>query len=227
MLGREIMANVAGAILIAVVWAIWAPLGLFLAILLLLGLVVRPVLYRRWLNSQDPRSRELVKASHGAGILALSGSIVFLAQSQGAAVSSLPLLVTSGLQTRLYGPQGPLDTVILVRSTVKVGIGVALAHFIPFQPAQLLAVLPRVADSPAVLFALLCIAGWFIAWWCLATGAAKILLLLVARIRRRGRKTPPPMNNPRGDARNANRAEARAAMRGQGGMTSKLDEREF
>ena len=66
---------------------------------------------------------------------------------------------------------------------------------------------------------LLWIAGWFVAVWCMSTGAAKTLLLLLTRIRRRPRKTPAPMEDPRGAARDASRAEARHAMRGQGGMT--------
>lgn len=214
--------------------------------LALLPLIIPATVWLRyvtWISRQPPGQRvELTKASHGAGMLALSGSIVFLAHGQGAAVSSMPLLwvplgimviwgalwlVTSGLQARLYGSQGPLDTVLLVRSMVKVGIGVAIAHFIPFQSSQLLAALPRIADLTGIVFALLCLAGWFVAWWCVFTGAAKILLLLLTRIRGRARRTPKPTQNPRGDARNASRAEARNAMRGLGGMTSKLDEREF
>jgi hypothetical protein len=45
--------------------------------------------YARWITIQPPGQRaELTKASHGAGMLALSGLIVLLVQGQGGDVSS-------------------------------------------------------------------------------------------------------------------------------------------
>ena len=96
--------------------------------------------YVTWVSRQPPGQRvELTKASHGAGMLALS---YILAQQLGPSIwnpfIAVPLavmvvwgglwFVTSGLAVRLYGSQGPLDAVILVRSLVKIAVGGAALH---------------------------------------------------------------------------------------------------
>jgi hypothetical protein len=219
---------------------------LVIAVLALLPVIVPFKVWRRyavWLRLQpDGQGKELAKASHGAGFLALSGLLVLLAQSQGGSVSSQPLLwvplavmaawgalwlVTSGLAARRYGSQGPLDTVVLVRSLVKIAVGCTVVHFRPADAGQLLRVALNATDWQLALFALAWLAAWFAAMWCIVTGAAKVLLLLLTKIRRRARQAPQPVTNPRGDARDASRAEARRAMQGQGGVASPLDKQEF
>ena len=199
--------------------------------------------YARWISFQPPGQRaELTKASHGAGMLALSGLIVLLVQAKGGSVSSQPLawvplavmavwgalwLVTSGLAARRYGSQGPTDTVVLVRSLVKVAVGSTFVHFMPADMGRLLTLAADPPDWQVAFFTWGFCAGWFVAMWCIFTGAAKALLLLLTKIRRRSRQAPEPVTNPRGDARDASRAEARRAMQGQGGVASPLDKQEF
>ena len=97
--------------------------------LALLPLIISGKLFRRysfWIRQQQGQQAELIKASHGAGMLAFAGLMATIVHQQGGTVSAEPVLwvplgvmtvwgalwlVTSGLQARLFGPQGPTDTV--------------------------------------------------------------------------------------------------------------------
>src|SRR5271166_1939487 len=150
--------------------------------LALLPLIFSGKLFRRyafWIRGQQAGQRtELTKASHGAGMLAIAYFLVTIVHQEGGSVVAEPVLwlplgvltvwgtlwlVTSSLQARLYGPQGPIDTVILVRSLVKIAIGGAIVYFLPFGVTPLLWSVPRAPEFGILLFLLLLIAGWFIA----------------------------------------------------------------
>ena len=230
MFAQQLKGYLAGAVLIAVVWWMWPPLGMLCAALLLLGLVVRPVLYFRWINSHDLRSRELTKACHGAGILALAAVVV--SEASLAAVSSNPALwiplsvmtawgglwlVTSGLAFKRLGSQGPLDSVLIVRALVKIAIGGAVLRFLPFGVSQLLWGGLHILQAPdwtAAVVLLAYIAGWFVAFWCVVTGSTKLLLMLATQIRRRPKALADPSTHGRG--RFAGAAEGSRVMQGQG-----------
>lgn len=204
------------------------------ALLVLLPLIVTFKIWRRyakWITFQPPGQRaELTKASHGAGMLALSGLIVLLIDNEGGSVSSQPWVwvplaviaawgalwfVTSGLAALRYGSQGPTDTVVLVRSLVKVAVGCTFVHFMPADMGRLLTLAWTASTGQVALFAWGYCAGWLVAMWCIFTGAAKVLLLLLAKIPRR-RKKSPVASSAHGQADFAGAAEASRAMQGKG-----------
>jgi hypothetical protein len=241
----EMLALLIGLPALLLVYMVATQIGIGAAIGVAVGLVVlerfirvviplvRTVLRNRKVSrlQQPPQAMARTKASEGAGILALSGFVVVLAQAEGYAVSSTPLLwapltvaivwgalwlVTSGLQAWRYGSQGPVDTVVLVRALVKIGIGITLAWFLhPYQIAQLLWAFHHAPTVTAAALGLAFIAGWAIAWWCFCTGAVKTLLVLLTMVRRRRRKSPVA-SSAHGQADFAGAAEASRAMQGKG-----------
>ena len=205
----------------------------------------RPVYWLRvylgWLGSHDLRGRELTKACHGAGMILAGGQLVGMMQQMGAGdqaveiatVIAAPLLllglfwlVSSGYFIVRSGSAGALDNEQLMRGVIKCALGVAFFHFEPF-PAGF--ALNRIFLMPETNYAAMAlVAGLvlltFVAIWCVGTGAAKVLLLLLAKIRLRRNRAPAPMEDPHGRARAATRDESRRA--GQGNKSA-LDNQRF
>jgi hypothetical protein len=222
-------------------WLVGWPLAVFpLAVIAayLLKVLFRFRYYFRWINSHpDIRSRELAKACHGAGMIAIGGLIIGLSRATGGddaagtafwVVSPLFLLglfwfCSSGFVVFRSGSAGALDNEQLVRGALKCAVGWA---FLQYNPIPAFAAFPRILEAPdnEVLGIFLAVTILhFVAVWCVATGATKFLLLLLAKIRFR-RHVPSPMENPHGSARVATRDESRRA--GQGNKSA-LDNQRF
>jgi hypothetical protein len=233
-----LLGYLAAAILVALVWAMWPPLGFLCAAILVLGLVVRPVFYFRWLNSHDPRSRELVKACHGAGFIVVGICVLGLTVETGgdragnvAALCVAPFalwgllwLLSSGYFVIRSGSAGALDNAGLVRGALKFVAGVAINQYNPFSAETAIARILSAPDFGVLSISIGILALSFVASWCMVTGAAKVLLLLLAKIRLSRSRAPAPMENPHGTARAATRDESRRAGEGN---KSALDRQKF
>lgn len=112
---------------------------------------------------------------------------------------------------------GVRDWLLAFRALVKIAVGIVAFVFLWRGGLErLLGV-----DFWAAIVLFLLLGG---AWWCILTGAVRFLLTL--GIRRR-QKAPPLHPSPRGAARDASPAEAKAAMQGSGGRKISLDKEMF
>jgi len=160
-------------------------------------------------------------------MLALAG-VVVSAASFAAVVSTpailIPLslmtawaalaLVTSGLAVRKFGWQGPLDTVLIVRSLVKITLGAAALFYLGAGPQRIWSAALSAPDGQTKVVLWLFVAAWIVGFWCVVTGSAKLLLLLAAIIPRR--RKSPVASSAHGQADFAGAAEASRAMQGKG-----------
>jgi hypothetical protein len=240
-----------GLPVLAVVCLVAATVGIGPAIGLALGLVVLERFIRRvipWLRlrharrqQQPPRVMALTKASEGAGLLALAAVVV--SEESFPAVASTPALwvpvlavtawgalwlVTSGLAVRQFGWQGPVDAVVFVRALVKITFGVAVFYLMPPGLSHLDRLLWGVRNPPDIQ-TLVIVAGfavgWLVAFWCIVTGSAKLLLLLSTQIR--SRPKAPADGSAHGEGREeTDPAKAADALRGRG-RRSRMEGVEF
>ena len=207
----------------------------------IIGLLVLLPFVAAWsyfgkMRTLDPHSAALIKSSHGAGMVAL-GAWVLAALSApirsfdvGAGLSPGALLwvpvavagfgfywlVTGWRKARRLG-EHPGDEFLVVRSVVKVAVGIA--GFVLLSSGY------RFLDRD--VWALVLDVQWLIraaAIWCVVTGAARFVLLLA--VKRRPRSAPQAAPFTRGHADDADRDNALRALRGSGGNRS-FDDMDF
>lgn len=234
---------VIGFLLLVALAAIYPVAAAVIGGLVLLEFLIRraPRLYLGWLRSHgDIRSRELGKASHGAGLILIGWQAVelvragFAANQQIAGTAVLIFLAvllfglfwlcSCGYYVVRTGSAGALDNGPLVRGVLKFAAGSA---FFYFNPVPLFAAWSRIRTIPdfeilGFLIGLTVLS--FAALWCIGTGATKVLLLVLAKIRLRRSNIPAPMANPHGSARAASRRESGNLS---GGNKSRLDNQRF
>jgi hypothetical protein len=177
----------------------------------------------------DPLTAARMKASHGAGMLALGAWALAMHDQIGVSGSLLWIpLVLGGFgllwlgggwrMAKILGPE-PDDDFQTVRAIVKVGVGIGIFW--------LLGAGWRVLDRE--LWLLLVQLQWpvrAVAIWCIITGCAKFALLMAVKPRA---PQPPPVSAkpPHGDARYASPDVARRMQQGHGGRESRVDQMRF
>jgi hypothetical protein len=111
---------------------------------------------------------------------------------------------------------------VTVPALVKIGLGFAVyvavfrggAGYVPVDALAGIAVF-RYMAAPYADWAV-----WAVIVWCVVTGSTKIILVQLARPRRKGDPAPAPADPLHGKSDFATASEAVAAMKGQGNMSS-------
>jgi hypothetical protein len=203
--------------------------------------------YRHWMRGFEYRQGQLMRASHGAASSLFAALVGWnFLQTHNLSQPVLVVLavpVVWGVVVFIDGARksrGDFDWYLGGnRALLKATVGGVALFLLPagfwlnvliawtwaktFASWLLAGVLPSTLELWAWGEALALAAAWIIAFWCLATGATKFLLLL------RGRRSsnPLPIKPPRPPARFSTPDEAMQAMQGHGGRRTSLDDRAF
>ena len=199
--------------------------------------------YRNFLRQQQPRDGELTRASHGMGIfvvLVVAGialrqvwrwqlSDFTDALQAGDPLHWVPallllLVVTWAVLWVMTGTRRALragaerDSRIMTRSVVKILAGLAVVFIVCEPPAEYAGLVALLWSVPYLAYSVMALAAWLA-----VTGLVKFALAV------KGRRKPsqPPITPPKPPARDATATEALQDMRGLGGRTTSLDDREF